>query len=258
MARQIPWAPLGHTRVSGMIGSPSDISVIEAAYDGAAVTTATPPAEIGERIARDGQLVLLKRAFPVGLLQPVLDGVFAWGLKSPPRRQSEISFHRIDDRPPQSQTPHSFHAYNFQLRPGAIDEEMDALIRPVFSAMRDLQNAVAGKNAQFEPDAKGHFLRPQVIQYPSGGGFFDEHVHSIEPQPVGLIVGLSEKGRDFEEGGTCFRVNGAEHCFQENHAMGDIILFRYDIPHWVTLIDDGAQLDWTRQAGRWTMVLPCY
>lgn len=235
----------------------SEVLTIESSFDGTGVTTALPFAEIGDHVMRNG-LALLKGAFPMALLQPILDGVFNWGQKSAPQRESENSFHRIDERPPQSQCPHTFHAHNFQLRPGRIEAEMDALIRPVFSAMRDLQNRVAGTNARFEPDAEMRFLRPQVIQYPSGGGFFDEHVHPLEPQRVGLITGLSQKGRDFNEGGTCFRVNGNEHSFEDAHAMGDIILFRYDIPHWITPIDESEPLDWTRKAGRWTMVLPYY
>ena len=240
-----------------MSARPSDVLTIEASFDGTGVTTALPLAEIGDQVMRNG-LALLKGAFPAALLQPVLDGVFTWGQKSAPQRDQENSFHRIDERPPQSQCPHTFHAHNFQLRPGRIEAEMDALIRPIFSAMRDLQNSVGGTNAQFEPDAEMRFLHPQVIQYPSGGGFFDEHVHPLEPQRVGLITGLSEKGRDFSKGGTCFRVDGVEYGFEDTHAMGDIILFRYDIPHWISPIDESESLDWTRKAGRWTMVLPYY
>ena len=240
-----------------MIGKQSDIPVIKADYDGTRVIAAVPAGEIRKCVTQDG-LALLKGAFPVDLLQTIRDGVFAWGQQCAPQRESNVSFHRIDERPPQSRTPHTFHAYNFQLRPGAIDAEMATLIRPVFSAMRDLQNAVAGTSAGFEPDANSRLMRPQVIQYPSGGGFFDEHVHPLEPQGVGLIVGLSEKGRDFKSGGTCFRVNGRNNSFEDTHAMGDIILFRFDLPHWITPIDDDEHLDWTRQAGRWTMVLPYY
>jgi len=233
------------------------ILTIESSFDGADVKTAVPLEEIGDHVMRNG-LALLKGAFPAALLQPILDGVFAWGQKSPPQRESENSFHRIDERPPQSHCPHTFHAYNFQLRPGRIEANMDALIRPVFSAMRNLQNSISKKNALFEPYTEMRLLRPQVIQYPSGGGFFDEHIHPLEPQRVGLITGLSEKGRDFKEGGTCFRVDGIEYSFEGTHAMGDIILFRYDIPHWISPIDESESLDWTRKDGRWTMVLPYY
>lgn len=236
---------------------PADIPVINSYYDGTTVTTAIPPQELKELVGGGG-LVLLKRAFPTDLLRDVLDEVFAWGQVSEPQRESGVSFHRIDENPPQSQTSHVFHAHNFQLRQGAIGVEMDELIRPIFAAMGNLQNAVAGTQAGFEPDAAGRFFHPQVIQYPSGGGFFDEHVHPLEPQRVGLILGLSEQGLDFKDGGTCFRVEGTERSFEDNHAMGDIILFRYDLPHWITPIDHNEPLDWTRQAGRWTMVLPYY
>ncbi|MDE0779549.1 MAG: hypothetical protein OSB67_02240 [Alphaproteobacteria bacterium] len=233
------------------------ITIIDASYDGASISTAVPAQEIGDLVVRDG-LALLKGAFPADLLRGILDGVFAWGQTTAPQREAETSSHRIDERPVKSQTPHTFHSHNFQLCPGAIDAEMDTLIRPVFTAMRDLQNAVAKTNAGFEPDPAGRLMRPQVIQYPSGGGFFGKHVHPLEPQRVGLIVGLSEKGRDFNNGGTIFRVDNTDYSFEDTHDMGDIILFRYDLPHWITPIDANEQLDWTHQAGRWTMVLPYY
>jgi len=237
--------------------SPADVPTVRSNYDGTTLTTQIPPQEL-KRLIAGGGLVLLKGAFPTELLRNILEKVFAWGQECGSQRESEVSFHRIDNRPPQSQTSHAFHAYNFQLRREAISAEMDKLIRPIFTAMGNLQNAIAGTQASYEPDAAGQFFHPQIIQYPSGGGFFDEHVHPLEPQRVGLILGLSEKGLDFKEGGTCFRVKEGNHSFEDSHAMGDIILFRYDLPHWITPIDHDEPLDWCRQAGRWTMVLPYY
>ena len=208
-----------------MSKSPADVPTIRSNYDGTTLTTQIPPQEL-KRLIAGGGLVLLKGAFPTELLRNILEKVFAWGQECGSQRESEVSFHRIDNRPPQSQTSHAFHAYNFQLRREAISAEMDKLIRPIFTAMGNLQNAIAGTQASYEPDAAGQFFHPQIIQYPSGGGFFDEHVHPLEPQRVGLILGLSEKGRDFKEGGTCFRVEGGKRSFEDSHAMGDIILFR--------------------------------
>ena len=37
-----------------------------------------------------------------------------------------------------------------------------------------------------------------------------------------------------------------------------MILFRFDVPHWITTIDEGDQLDLSSQRGRWTAVLPYY
>ena len=40
--------------------------------------------------------------------------------------------------------------------------------------------------------------------------------------------------------------------------MGDIALFKYDIPHGITEIDADEELDWRSERGRWSMVLPYY
>jgi hypothetical protein len=38
--------------------------------------------------------------------------------------------------------------------------------------------------------------------------------------------------------------------------MGDIALFRFDLPHWVNPSDLRDKFDWDSERGRWTMVLP--
>jgi hypothetical protein len=42
------------------------------------------------------------------------------------------------------------------------------------------------------------------------------------------------------------------------HDLGDIGLFRFDLPHWVSPIDIEQAMDETSARGRWTLVLPYY
>ena len=61
-----------------------------------------------------------------------------------------------------------------------------------------------------ERNALGQKLHPQIIQYPAGGGMFGRHQHPLEPQRVGLILGISERGADFKTGATDFEVDGED------------------------------------------------
>jgi hypothetical protein len=98
--------------------------------------------------------------------------------------------------------------------------------------------------------------RPQIIHYPVGGGFFDWHSHSRLPTNYGLILNLSKKGRDFNVGQTEIKAENGEVIKVEDYAdIGDLILFRYDLPHRVAPCDSDQDLMFSEN-GRWTAVLP--
>jgi hypothetical protein len=101
-------------------------------------------------------------------------------------------------------------------------------------------------------------LHPQILQYPLGGGFFGKHFHPLNPQRVGLIVGLSRRGVDYDTGGTCFDINGIVIDTDLYHDLGDMALFRFDTPHWVNPSSIQQKFNWEAESGRWTLVLPYY
>ena len=98
--------------------------------------------------------------------------------------------------------------------------------------------------------------KPQIIHYPIGGGFFDWHTHPRFPTNYGLILNLSKKGRDFNEGQTEIKVNRKAIIKVDKYAdIGDLILFRYDLPHRVAPCDPREDLIFSSK-GRWTAILP--
>ena len=102
------------------------------------------------------------------------------------------------------------------------------------------------------------FHKVQVIHYPKGGGFFEKHRHSRYPTNYGFIITLSEKNKDFKKGGTNFvykKKNISLEKFDVNR--GDLILFRYDLPHSISKCDPNEDLKFDMK-GRWTMILPVY
>lgn len=205
--------------------------------------------------------VVIKRCFPADTLEKVRDAVHAWGAShpiTPPQTYIDENFHSLESGiSPRQKTPHVYHAYNF-TRPLELPAELKATTLPVFERLRVFQNALTGNAATFEPDQDGRKARPQIIHYPSGGGMFGKHTHPLEPQRVGLILGLSKRGKDYDNGSTHFEMGGVRSGTDHVHDQGDLILFRFDIPHWISAIDQGEKFDPASPKGRWTAVLPYY
>ena len=145
--------------------------------------------------------------------------------------------HRIDDRVTGSQTPHIFHSF--------IVDQCGGDVRLIFDELEVLANNMTG--------ARRRKFTRQAIQYPRGGGFFGEHQHDLEPQKLGLILMASEYGRDYQSGTVRFKIDGE---WQEvPMSMGDVCVFRHDLPHEITPVDPQVPLDWSRSDGRWTFIL---
>jgi len=111
----------------------------------------------------------------------------------------------------------------------------------------------------FKPISKKKIYRKvQVIHYPKGGGFFDRHHHPRYPTNYGIIITLTEKFKDFNEGVTNFIINEKDISLEKfNLTTGDLILFKYDISHYISPVDPGENLTFDKK-GRWTLILPIY
>ncbi len=208
-------------------------------------------------------ILIIKNAFPERLLLDLRNEVFEWG--KDPSCHSLIypgkSYHRIDHLNEQSMTKHIFHSYNFNLPDETISGKLQNALQLVFSPFRKLQEQLSFRPLPYPMSdiSSGLRLRPQVIQYPRGGGFFDYHIHPFEPQRVGLILNLSKKGSDYTSGGTIFRYRDEVISIFDEHDMGDIAVFRYDLLHAADTVNPEIQkVDFTENAGRWSAVLPLY
>jgi hypothetical protein len=120
-------------------------------------------------------------------------------------------------------------------------------------ALLNFQNKVI-KNEK----KKKIYRKVQVIHYPVGGGFFEEHKHPRNPTNYGFIITLSKKKKDFKEGVTNFKINKKNLSLEKfDVTKGDLILFKFDLPHSITPCDPNKNLTFDTK-GRWTMVLPVY
>lgn len=135
----------------------------------------------------------------------------------------------------------------------------------VFSLMLDFQNRLAGTNGvlveddQDKADESVLMAHPQIIQYPCGGGFFEEHNHPYLPQRFVLILDLSTRGKDFFTGGTRFWTEeGRLIDVGEHQSIGNLTVFRYNLSHDVNFVDRDKDLKLKHMSGRWVAILPFY
>lgn len=161
-----------------------------------------------------------------------------------------LNYHRYDDGTYPSAVPHVFHQYGLNAL-GALPEYFRGPAGTVTAVMTNLQNRVA----QTSWDVSPHGLRTKILHYPRGGGFLAKHIHQLEPQRVGLILSLSRIGVDAGCGGTTFDTPAGAVDTSRHHDIGDVVMFRYDLPHAVAAVDPGVPVDWDAGTGKWSVVL---
>lgn len=204
----------------------------------------------------EGRIVILKGAFPQDEMIGLRKAAMRWAREEPefpdgrsPDETPTRNYHRIDDGTYPSAFPHIFHQYGLNTL-----DDLPAYFRnpaaTVTAVLTDLQNRVA----QTSWDVSLEGLRAKILHYPRGGGFLTQHVHQLEPQRVGLILSLSRVGID-TSGGTTFETPSGTVDTSEHHDIGDVVMFRYDLPHAVTAVDPGVPVEWDADTGKWSVVL---
>ena len=152
-----------------------------------------------------------------------------------------FDFHRIDVLPQKVQTSRIFRT--FVLSKYTIDK---------FGETKKKILKLQKKILKFKK--KKIISKFQVIHYPRGGGFLDWHSHPRYPTNYGLIITLSEKGRNFKEGVTKFKINNKLINLEKySVSAGDLILFRFDLNHSISKVDPKENLTFDKN-GRWTLV----
>lgn len=204
-------------------------------------------------------IVIIKQVFPEQTMRDAQSRIFAWSQEHPQCNisltEATQSWHDQDDSTFISKNPHRFHGYGFVPYGNHKDDIAYSLLH-ILNPLRDFQNCLLQTKRGFAPNEYGQALRPQVIHYGAGGGFFARHTHTFEPGRIGMILGLSMYGRDFHVGGTRFFFNDNVVNTEKIHDIGDICLFRQDLAHEVAPIDPDQDFDWMSPRGRWSLVMP--
>lgn len=102
----------------------------------------------------------------------------------------------------------------------------------------------------------GCAARLSVQFYPSGNGYFSEHVDPYDQhQLVVPIMSMSKIGEDFKSGGNYVVGESGQRIYSEEFMdPGDILLFNAQCPHGVATIDSGDEVDPLAGRGRWMML----
>jgi hypothetical protein len=236
--------------------TPASPTVLPGRISGAEIQANVPDSELASLVF-DGRVVILKGVFHPQLMLDLRRATRTWWETTPqyPTGQSPdttpaVNYHRIDDGTIRSALPHVFHQSALNTLTDLPGGLADLAATPV-ELMRRLQNRLAGTDLPVALTG----LRVKILHYPSGGGFLAAHLHPFEPQRIGLITSLARIGADFKSGGTTFVTPFGFVDTSESHDIGDVILFRYDLLHAVTAVDEGATLDWASDAGKWSLVL---
>lgn len=131
-----------------------------------------------------------------------------------------------------------------------LGQAMQNMVERLAGLWRD----VTGHDHDLVPKAGRRALRPWAMYYPAGGGSFGWHEHRLEPTRVGLILAMSQIGVDFRCGGTEFKTPFGLVDVAAHHDIGDVCMFRYDLPHCVAAVDPERELTWDG-SGRWTFLI---
>lgn len=219
------------------------------------------PYEEVMRLVNEPNIVIIKTGIPKETLHKVITNTRAWADKTP-LAEGPDTFdnnqhkHRLHIAKIQ-QAPQLFHDHTFDA---VLDLEPDfqQTLMGVHEPMRKFWNSLTGNNETFGIRKDAPYFHPQVTHYPLGGSFFGRHWHPLNPQKAGLILALNQYGKDYNSGGTGYVIN--DHIIETEGYQdeGDLLLFRYDLPHWVSPSSFADRFSWEDPAGRWVAILPFY
>jgi len=209
--------------------------------------------DIKEHIRREEQIIVVKKFEDDNICHKARESAHLFTKEHTPATEEIKSktFWRMDVLPSNTQTDRIFRTI---MQIYENENNLD-LIKGLFRKMIDLQIVCLGGAYS---DSKDSSVKPQIIHYPTGGGFFDWHTHPRFPTNYGIILNLSQKDDQFYTGSTEFKIDNGQIVNVEEYVdIGDLILFRYDLPHRVTPCDPEKNLEFSSQ-GRWTAIVPIY
>lgn len=233
---------------------------VDASLKDGQIVTEIPYEEV-MRLVNEPNIVIIKNIFPEDVLKNVIDSTLEWSkivpLKEEPDDFVSNSHKRRLHIAKIQQAPQLFHDHTFDNLPN-LEEPYKSALLSIFDPIRKFWNSLTGYNEEFGVKKGQPYLHPQITHYPMGGSFFGRHWHPLNPQKVGLITALNKYGRDYHSGGTGYVINDTIIETEGFQDIGDMILFRYDLPHWVSPSSFADRFSWDDPRGRWVAILPFY
>lgn len=212
-------------------------------------------------LVNEPNIVIVRSGIPAETLRSIIDTTRTWAAETPlaegadtfDNNQHKQRLHIAKIQ----QAPQLFHDHTFDAILD-LPEPMKQTLLNVFDPLRRFWNDLTGNNEAYGIRKGQPYFHPQVTHYPLGGSFFGRHWHPLNPQKVGTILALNQYGRDYTSGGTGYVINDTIVETEGHQDQGDIVLFRYDLPHWVSPSSFADRFSWDDPAGRWVCILPFY
>jgi len=193
----------------------------------------------------DEYIITLRSPFTPDELIRLRDAVYQWGEGVPDKIEPDSAHHySLFGVSSFQKTEHSYHVYNFGWdglnNLTSLGEMLSNVFIPLKQLFLELNTEKIGSKS----------LKPQLIHYPTGGGFLGNHVHPYEPQKLGIILNLSNKGTDFNTGGNEFFTKRGK--FSGCEEISGITIFRFDLLHGVLPIDrEEPCFNWLPKLNLW-------
>jgi hypothetical protein len=98
--------------------------------------------------------------------------------------------------------------------------------------------------------------RLHIKHYPKGCGRISTHTDPVVALQMITAVHITQHGLDYQEGSYyALDEKGQRHYLDQALRSGCIVMFYPQLPHGVTTVDPGAEVDWSSPEGRWFMLL---
>jgi hypothetical protein len=133
-------------------------------------------------------------------------------------------------------------------------------MRAHFVRLAQIRNRIHGLRDDYAlaGDEDGFWTCARIQQYPRGGGFMVPHrdlYSQLATDAAGLgyfqlLLLLSQKGTDYQQGGAYVEINGARFSYEDQCERGDVVVYDGRTVHGVADIDPQDALELDRFSGR--------
>jgi hypothetical protein len=225
------------------------VRVLEAGMRDGRIALPIPDDEVAREVEGEGAFIF-RGVFGAEEIGDLRSAVASWSRDTPefPKGVSAsregLNFHRRDDGSQPTLLPHIMHIYGFGDL-STLPAPLAARLRQFAEPALELQNRLSG--TAFTLDRPG--IKIGLDWHPRGGGYVTNHVHPGTPQKVSVLINLSQPGRDYSSGGARFRLRGRWVDTTDLFALGDVLVWRYNLPHAMGPVDPDASIDWELQNG---------
>ena len=211
-----------------------------------------------QKIITDQNLLILRNDKPLHFFSQLKSYLTSIGQSSLPNYEAitktSPNFHRINRIDERAFVKGCFHQFSFFPWNQDIFNLFDC-----FREQFHLKNMLSDHHKDsFLNSSESDFVARIAAQfYPKGEGFLNLHKDPIDRHQLCVpTLMMSQKGKDFFDGGSYFLDQNNKKIFVEDFAnIGDTVYFDANLAHGVDLVDPDSKVPWLEFSGRWMLLL---